>query len=196
MRQRLHGRLLDAYVVETATLFSVAMSAVTPQQASGRELAHANEATLSSLRHQLLSTEREATAIAAAGLVNDRVVSHSDGGHPPLRRVGASLAAPFGEPFEPGSLSFQPSTTGPRLRSPTSRRLRPLRVTPTVLSIRSLSMFTSRSLQNQSPKESRLRVHVAADPLTLPLLMLARFRTGRAPDKKGELLRQNLVQYY
>lgn len=57
-------------------------------------------------------------------------------------------------------------------------------------------MFTSRSLQNQSPKESRLRVHVAADPLTLPLLMLARFRTGRAPDKKGELLRQNLVQYY
>lgn len=74
-----------------------------------------------------------------------------------------------------------------RLRPPTPRRLRPLRDTPTALSIKSLSMFTSRILSNTGRTSSRRGVHVAADTLTLPLLMLARFRTERAPDKKGEL---------
>lgn len=52
-----------------------ATSVATPRQASGRELARANEATLSSLRQQLLSAEREAITIAATGLNNDRAVS-------------------------------------------------------------------------------------------------------------------------
>ena len=100
-------------MVGTATPFSV-MSAATSRQASRRELTRATEAILSSLRQQLFSAKREATTIAAAGLINDRAVSAE------RRKTSAldassrrNLAATFGDNFAPGFFPFDSGTTGP-----------------------------------------------------------------------------------
>ena len=90
------------------------MSAATSRQASRRELTRATEAILSSLRQQLFSAKREATTIAAAGLINDRAVSAE------RRKTSAldassrrNLAATFGDNFAPGFFPFDSGTTGP-----------------------------------------------------------------------------------